>query len=199
MRPSPWYEPLGSSVQDFTNPSTKHCPCQQRGYEEAGWNAQTKRPAGGCEIEHPKEEEQPNFIKGMRFMEQIIDGLLPTVKPESLGGRQSLHIHGLPSLVLQRAHEHGYPKLQCGNGEGHIQHFQESCATSWPNAPFAPPSDTPVEVVECCSQQASRDAHQSKDEHFHKMVRYLREPAKTHWHAGPKQAHSVPFKDRSQS
>ena len=32
------------------------------------------------------------------------------------------------------------------------------------------PSDTPVEVVECCSQQASRDAHQSKDEHFHKMV-----------------------------
>ena len=35
------------------------------------------RPACGCEIEHSKEEEKPNFIKGMRFVEQIIDRLLP--------------------------------------------------------------------------------------------------------------------------
>ena len=69
MRPSPWYEPLGSSVQDFTNPSTKHCPCQQRGYEEAGWNAQTK-PAKT--IRKSREMTQHAIIR-----EQTENGCMP--------------------------------------------------------------------------------------------------------------------------
>ena len=51
--------------------------------------------------------------------------------------------------------------LQSKGNERHPQCLQSAQAM---------PRDTSVEVVECCSQQASRNAHKSKDEHFHKMV-----------------------------